>query len=247
MPKSSKIAGLTKEDFEDKKFKVAPSGRYTAKISKGSAKGTSIKAGSNGDYLNVHATITNGKSKGVTFFDAVGASVGWKIAQLLKACGLDFAKASKKIKTLQDLLTLIAGTELDVVLRKTKYNGNDKNEVVQWLPLGAAADEDEESEEDEDADDEDTEDADDESDEEDEDDEEESEDDEDESDDDDDADDDESDDEDEEESEDEDESDDDDDEEEDEADEEEDEDDEPVKKPAKKKAAPAKKNARRKK
>lgn len=240
MATRSKLS-LSKDDFEDKKFKAAPGGRYHAKITK---KDTLVKAGTDGDVLQVHATITKGPHKGTTFFDNIGASVGWKIAQLLKACGLNYASAVKKVKTLQDLLKLIVDEDLQVVLRKTKWNGQDQNKVVQWLPANAEADEDEESDDDEDeeeSDDEETEeegeDEDEEDDEDDEDEAESSDDEDDEDEEDDESDDDAEEDEDEEDDEDED-------------NEEDDDDDEPVKKkkPTPKKSAPAKKVvARRKK
>lgn len=221
--KKTDVIKLTEKDFKGKSFKVAPSGKYIVKFN---AK-TAIKAGRNGNLLNVMITITKGEHKGVNIFDNIAPHVGWKIAQLLKAMGIK--KVPKKL-TLQELLKMVKkyAKDLRAIVKVEMYQGKKQNKVVQYLPLASDDDEGDDDDideaEDEDSDEDGDEDGDDDDSDDDEDDDSEDDDDED-SDDDEDDDDDESDD-DEDDDEDEDEDEDSDDEDEDEEDEDDDADDE---------------------
>lgn len=142
---------LSEEDFKVKKFKAAPGGTYRIRISNKSK----LKPGKNGGTtLELHGTITKGPHKKITFIDNIGSSVAWKIGQLLAAIG------KKKVKeiTLAKLLKLaLEAGEFRALLKATKYEGKDRNEVVQYLPLGNGSEHDEDADSDdsdEDADDE---------------------------------------------------------------------------------------------
>lgn len=221
MAKKNEVIRLGKDDYERKAFKVAPGGTYKVKFTNKS-KLKPAKQGK-GVTLEAHGTITHGEHKGVSFIDNIGSTVTWKIAQTLAALG----KKKKEI-TMEQLLKMLLQSEgLRAILRVEKYNEQDRNSVVQYLPLtnGSEHDDDDESDDsDEDEDEDDDLNDDDESDDDDEDD--------------DDSDDDEDDDSDDE---------DDDDSDEDEEEDEEDEDEEPVKTKGKAKAKPAAKKASAKK
>lgn len=161
MPKGkADVIKLSDDDLKGQSFKTAPAGKYTVKFSKKSK----IKAGSNGNILNVMATISKGEHKGVNFFDNIAAHVGWKIAQILRALGLS-DKQIKKLKklTLQDVLKMITahGKDVRAVLKTEIYQGRKQNKVVQWLPLAASEDEEDDDLEDDDEADESDEDGDD--------------------------------------------------------------------------------------
>jgi hypothetical protein len=150
---------LTKDDFKGRKFKTAPGGKYRARFDKKSK----IKPGKSGNIMNLMNTITatdKGKksdSKGVNVFDNIAPHVGWKIAQILRAIGM---KKPPKKMTLKELLALLMkhGKEIRIVVGKKMYNGQPQNYVIQYLPLEAGKDE--EDDDIEDADDEDEEDSD---------------------------------------------------------------------------------------
>lgn len=147
---------LGKDDYKRKSFKTAPGGTYAVQITVQ----TKIKknAAGDGNNLNVHAKITKGPHKGITFFDNIAPHVGWKVAQLLAAIG-------KKITgktTLQKIAKLVAGKAVRALLKEETFNGKKQNKVVQWLPPKSAAvdDEDLDEKDEEDADDDDDEDQD---------------------------------------------------------------------------------------
>jgi hypothetical protein len=142
MARASHVVNLTDDDYKGATFKVAPAGKYTVSITNKSKVG---KAGSGGAKLVVHGKISKGEHKGVTFFDHIAASVGWKVAQLLMALGI-----KKKKITLEEILKLAVGKELRAVLKVDKWEGKKNNKVVQWLPLTASEDEDDDEELDED-------------------------------------------------------------------------------------------------
>lgn len=155
---------ISKEDMEGG-FKTAPGGTYKARITNKSKIKPSKKGG--GNNLEVHAVITKGPHKGISFFDTIAPHVGWKLAQIISAVGLKM-----KSGTLQKLLKKIVNQDVRVILREEEFEGRRKNKVVQWLPvhqeepdLDDLDDEDEDEEdldeeewEDEDEDDEDVED-----------------------------------------------------------------------------------------
>lgn len=160
MSKNKKdVITLTDDDFANKKFKTAPGGKYTAKLN---LKQTKIKPGKDGNVLQLVWTLQGKKVKGVNVFDNIAAHVGWKIAQILKAYGLNKAKA-KKIKSLTDLLKFLKTKgEVDVLITEKKWQGKPQNKVTQYLPAGSETDDDdlEEDDDDEDDDDEDSDDED---------------------------------------------------------------------------------------
>ena len=141
---------LNEKDFIRKSFKAAPPGTYTVKITN-KTKIEPSRAG--GNMLKIHAKIVSGPNKGISFFDNIVPHVGWKVAQVLAALGV-----KKMSLTLQQLLKMVLDADLRVILRVKKWDGKDRNEVVQWLPLKATKaeevddDEDEDDEEDDDAD-----------------------------------------------------------------------------------------------
>jgi hypothetical protein len=143
---------LKADDFKRKSFKAAPGGTYFVRILK---EKTKIEKKPKGKQITVYAKIMKGSSKGITFFDNVSASVGWKIAQLLVALGIK--KPSSKL-TLEMVLKKAIGADLRVQLKTETWEGKKRNKVVTWLPLKKTKDEDED---DADEDDEDPDDADD--------------------------------------------------------------------------------------
>lgn len=134
-----KTISLTDKDFKRKKFKIAPAGTYECIITGK----TTIKPGrQGGNNLSVHAKITRGPSKGITFFDTIAETVTWKIGQLLAAL-----KKKKPRLTLETLKKLALNQKLRVILREDEYAGRKQNKVVQWLPLKRTSDEEEEADE----------------------------------------------------------------------------------------------------
>jgi hypothetical protein len=136
MGKNAAVISLTEDDYKQKSFKTAPAGTYTFKISK---QKTAIK---DGKAVKVYAVITKGPHKGTGVFDHIAAHVGWKIAQLLHALGI-----KKMTITLQEFAKLIGDKELRAIIREEKFEGKTRNKIVQWLPLEASDDEDENDEE----------------------------------------------------------------------------------------------------
>jgi hypothetical protein len=142
---------LGKEDFEVKKFKAAPGGTYRVAID---AKKSKLKPGktSGTTTLELHASISKGEHKKISFIDNIGSSVTWKIGQLLSALG---KKKTTEITLAKLLKMLIDAGELRALLRAVKFEGKDRNEVVQWLPLknDSAGDDDEGTDDSDDDDD----------------------------------------------------------------------------------------------
>jgi hypothetical protein len=146
--RNNEVIRLGKDDYEQKSFKTAPGGTYRIKFTNKS-KLKPAKSGG-GVTLEAHGTITKGEHKGTTFIDNIGSSVTWKIAQTLAALG----KKKKEITMEQLLKMLISSDEIRAILKVTKYNNADRNEVVQYLPLTNGSEHDEDHEdEDEDEDD----------------------------------------------------------------------------------------------
>jgi hypothetical protein len=82
------IIKLTDADFEARSFQTLPGGKHLFKVNKQKSK---IKPGANGAVLELWLTYDgpNKKFKGTNVIDNIGANVGWKIAQLLRAFGID--------------------------------------------------------------------------------------------------------------------------------------------------------------
>jgi hypothetical protein len=138
---------LTDDDFKAKTFKTLPGGKYLFKVEPKSK----IKAGTNGAVMETWLKCVDKNHKGINVIDNIGANVGWKIAQLLKAFGIDAKKAAKlKLNTLTAIMKYIVGKEIGAVVKVELYNGNKQNKVVTYLPLKemTAGEEEEEEEED---------------------------------------------------------------------------------------------------
>jgi hypothetical protein len=147
------VIRLTDDDFKAKSFKVAPGGRYQFKPKKADTK---IKPGTESNIFQAAMTISSGPHKGIEVFDNIAAHVGWKIAQLLLALGIPKKKVKKGL-TLQDVMKLfLASKGFGAVIKKqvTEEFGK-QNKVIQYLPPGASASDDEDEDIDESDDDED--------------------------------------------------------------------------------------------
>jgi hypothetical protein len=153
----NEVIQLKEEDFKVRKFTAAPAGTYTFLITKKS-KIKRFKSGGRGLELQLKI-VADGKGKKTkvtgTVFDNILVTVTWKVGQLLAALKI------KKLKiTLEELLKLVTGKKLRALVRIERFEGKNRNKVVQYLPLTPSKDEDV-SEDDNDADEDDADDADD--------------------------------------------------------------------------------------
>jgi hypothetical protein len=158
--KGKDVIAMSDEDLKGgKTFKVAKPGKKQVKFD---AKKSKIKPGNGGNILNLVTTVTKSpigkEEKGINFFDNIAPHVGWKIAQVLKAMGYKPEQIKKLIKkglTLKDVLALIKkyGKDIRVIVKLGRWQGKKKNEIVQYLPLEASKDEEDDDLEDEDEDD----------------------------------------------------------------------------------------------